>query len=276
MTLGCDTGVCGSSFGLLMRNLRLICCWLILLCSAPSLAAGQQTVRLFLQESLDQQGKQVATDPKLLEVLRFFENETGLRFEPIILPWKRAQVETLAGKGIIYGFSRSKERLALYDFSQPVVVERIWGVTYGHPKPKYKTVSDLRGKVVSTGRGFSHGLEFDLARDVVFTVQEDSASTHARFKKLIAKRSDLMVWPVRGYENHKEVEAYINRTIVQESNDPELQGRHFDVTEQPLFFDTNHFASAKGRYLDVIEKIDKAIVRGKKNGRLTAVLRGYH
>jgi len=261
-----------------MRNLRwsLCICWLICLCSQPVFAAGQQSVRLFLQETLDSQGKQVPTDPKLLEVLRYFENETGLKFEAVILPWKRAQVETLNGKGIIYGFSRSKERLALYHFSQPVVVERIWGITYGSPKPKYKTVEDLRGKVVSTGRGFSHGLEFDLARDLIFTVQEDSASTIARFKKLMAKRSDLMVWPVRGYEHHKEVEAYINRVVVQESNDPELQGRHFDVTEQPLFFDTTHFASAKGRYLDVIAKIDKAILRGKKNGRLTAVLRGYH
>ncbi|MBC3872834.1 transporter substrate-binding domain-containing protein [Undibacterium sp. LX15W] len=239
-------------------------------------AGEKQTVRLFLQENLDQQGKQQALDPKLTEILAYFERETGLKFEPVILPWKRAQLETLHGDGIIYGFSRSAERLRLYHFSQPVVVERIWGVTYGSPKPVYKSVEDLRGKVVSTGRGFSHGMEFDRASNVIFTVQEDSSSTVARFKKLMAKRSDLMVWPVRGFEHAKDVEAYVNRTVVQDSNDPELAGRHFDVTDRPLFYDTTHFASTKGRYEDVIAKIDKAIARGNKNGSLAVVLRGYH
>lgn len=250
----------------------LTCCLLV-----NSAHAGEkQTVRLFLQENLDQQGKQVALDPKLMEILAYFEREAGVKFEPVILPWKRAQLETLHGEGIIYGFSRSSERLRLYHFSQPVVVERIWGVTYGLPKPTYKSIEDLRGKVVSTGRGFSHGMEFDQASRTVFTVQEDASSTVSRFKKLMAKRNDLMVWPVRGYEHSKEVEAYINRTVVQDSNDPELAGKHFDVTERPLFYDTTHFASVKGRFQDIITKIDKAIARGNKNGSLPAVLRGYH
>lgn len=238
-------------------------------------AAEKVAVRLFLQENLDPQGKQVALDPKLIEVLDYFERRAGLKFETVILPWKRAQIETLDGKGIIYGFSRSAERIRVYHFSQPVVIERIWGVTYGKPKPKYKRPEDLRGKVVSTGRGFSHGMEFDQARDVIFTVQEDSASTIARFKKLMAKRSDVMVWPVRGLEHTKDVENYLNR-VVQESNDPELKGVHFDVTENPLFLDTTHFASAQGKYVDVIAKINKAIARGKKDGSLAAVLRDYH
>jgi polar amino acid transport system substrate-binding protein len=239
-------------------------------------ANDQKTVRLFLQESLDVEGKQVPLDPKLLEILSYLERETGLKFEPIILPWKRAQFETLEGKGIIYGFSRSPERVKLYFFSVPLITEKVWGISYGSPKPHYKTVQDLRGKIVSTGRGFSHGMEFDQARDVIFKVQEDSASTIARFKKLVAKRSDLMVWPVRGYQRHNEVEEYINQVIIKNSNDPELQGKHFDISDQPLFYDTTHFASVKGKYEDVIAKIDKAIKRGTKNGSLVKVLRGYH
>jgi polar amino acid transport system substrate-binding protein len=239
-------------------------------------ANDQKSVRLFLQENLDVEGKQVPLDPKLLEILAYFERETGLKFEAIILPWKRAQFETLEGKGIIYGFSRSPERIKLYYFSVPVIAEKVWGITYGRPKPRYKSVQDLRGKIVSTGRGFSHGMEFDQARDVIFTVQEDSASTIARFKKLMAKRSDLMVWPVRGYQHRDEVEAYINQVIIKDANDPELKGKYFDISDQPLFFDTMHFASAKGKYQDVIAKIDKAIMRGTKNGSLAKVLRGYH
>jgi ABC-type amino acid transport substrate-binding protein len=261
-----------------MRIVRFILVLVILLgIGLGTLQAAEKVaVRLFLQENLDPQGKQVVLDPKMIEVLDYFERRAGLKFETVILPWKRAQIETLDGKGIIYGFSRSAERNRVYHFSQPFVIEKIWGVTYGSPKPKYKRPEDLRGKVVSIGRGFSHGMEFDQARDVIFTVQEDSASIIARFKKLMAKRSDVMVWPIRGLEHTKDVENYINRVLVQESNDPELKGVHFDVTENPLFLDTTHFASAQGKYVDVIAKIDKAIARGKKDGSLAAVLRDYH
>jgi ABC-type amino acid transport substrate-binding protein len=243
--------------------------------SSITCRASESSVRLFLQETLDNQGRQVAIDPKLLEILAYFERQTGLKFEPIILPWKRAQNETLEGKGIIHGFSRSSERLNVYHFSLPVLTEQVWGITYGKPRPSYRSINDLRNKVVSTGRGFSHGIEFDQARNVIFKVQEDSASTVARFKKLMAKRSDLMVWPVRGYQNRAEVEEHFNR-IVRELNAPELNGQHFDVTDQPLFYDTMHFASAKGKYLDVMNKIDQAIKLGTKNGSLNKVLRGYH
>ncbi len=261
------------------RSLTYFFFWLIAAwCSLfySTCHAAESPVRVFLQENLDGEGKQLALDPKLLALLRYFERGTGLKFELTILPWKRAQIETLDGKGIIYGFSRSPERLKAYHFSFPVVTDRVWGITYGRPKPNYKSVEDLRGKIVSTGRGFSHGLEFEQARDVIFTVQEDSASINARFKKLIAKRSDVMIWPVRGYERSVEVEAYINRIVVDDSNDPELKGKHFDVTDRPLFYDTTHFASAKGAYGDVIGKVDKAIVRGRKDGSLAKILRGYH
>ena len=152
------------------------------LCFPFACNAAESPVRLFLQESLDSEGKQIALNPKLMEILAYFERQTGFKFEPIILPWKRAQSETLEGKGIIYGFSRSSERLKVYDFSLPVITERVWGITYGRPKPNYRKAEDLRNKIVSTGRGFSHGMEFDQARDVIFKVQEDSASTVARFR----------------------------------------------------------------------------------------------
>lgn len=256
----------------------LIGCFLSLMLVCSSSIAGQTPIkiRLFLQENLDAQGKQVPADPKLTDILRYFEREANVRFDAVILPWKRAQFETLAGKGIIYGFSRSAERLRHYYFSQPVISERVWAISYGLPKPDYRAVDDLHGKVVSIGRGFSHGMEFDQARDVVFTVQEDSASVAARFKKLIAKRSDLMLWPVRQFEHSSQVEHYINTMVVPDSLDPDLKGQKFNVSDQPIFYDTVHFATAKGHYQEVIDRIDVAIARGSKNGSLAKVLRGYH
>lgn len=126
-----------------MRRFRLVLGFflsLVLVCNLSF--AGQSTIkiRLFLQENLDAQGKQVPADPKLTEILRYFEREAHVQFDAVILPWKRAQVETLAGKGIIYGFSRSKERLHHYYFSQPVISERVWAISYGLPKPDYNII----------------------------------------------------------------------------------------------------------------------------------------
>jgi ABC-type amino acid transport substrate-binding protein len=137
-------------------------------------------------------------------------------------------------------------------------------------------VEDLRGKTISIGRGFSHGLEFDEARGKIFLVEEDSASVAARFKKIVARRSDLMLWPVRQMETSREVEDYVNKVLIPQASDHELRDKKFDVSDKPMFYDTVHFASAKGKHQDVIERIDRAIERGIKNGELAKVLRGYH
>ncbi len=233
-------------------------------------------VKVFLQENLNASGGQIPTTPELIRVLKYFEKQSGVKFELIILPWKRAQVETLAGKGIIFGFSKSMERLKHYTFSDAYIEEGVWAVTYGSPYPDYRSIADLKGKTVATGRGFSHGLEFDQVRDKLFTVQEDSASVASRFRKLILKRSDLMLWPVRELSRHAEVEKYLNTTVVSDANDPELQNYHFDVSQKPLFYDSNHFASAKGHFEAVLGKINTAIRRGKKNASLARIMHGYH
>lgn len=261
---------------MLLRHLSFLTLLFAFLLPVAAVAGVQKPVPLFLQENLDAQGRQMPADPKLMDILAYFERKTGLKFAPVILPWKRAQAETLRGAGIIYGFSRSVERLQKYDFSESVISEGVWAITYGHPKPALKTVEDLRGKVVGIGRGFSHGLEFDQARDRIFTVQEDSASTAARFKKLLAGRSDLMLWPVRQYDTSRDVENYINQAVIGDTHDAELMHQHFDVSDRPLFFDTVHFAAAKGQYQEVLRKIDVAILRGRKNGSLARVLRNYH
>ncbi|TXI96607.1 MAG: transporter substrate-binding domain-containing protein [Burkholderiaceae bacterium] len=259
-----------------------ICLLLLLFCSSSFAAeraistSKNPPIRLFLQENLDAQGRQIPVEEKVHEIIRYFERETGLKFEPIILPWKRAQVETLNGQGVIYGFSKSVERMKHYHFSQALITEKVWAITYGSPKPNFKSVDDLRGKTISIGRGFSHGLEFDQARGKIFTVEEDSASTAARFKKVVAKRSDLMLWPVRNMETSKEVEDYVNKVLIPQASDSELRNKRFDVSDKPMFFDTVHFASAKGKYEDVIEKIDRAMERGMRSGELARVLKGYH
>lgn len=85
-----------------------------------------------------------------------------------------------------------------------------------------------------------------------------------------------MLWPVRNMETSKEVEDYVNKVLIPQASDSELRNKRFDVSDKPMFFDTVHFASAKGKYEDVIEKIDRAMERGMRSGELARVLKGYH
>lgn len=239
-------------------------------------AKTPKTVPLFLQETLDKNGQQLPVEKNLQRLLMYFERESGLRFERHLLPWNRAQKMTKEGEGIIYGFSRSPQRLLEYQFSIPVVTERVWAITYGEPKPDFQSAADLKGKTVSIGRGFSHGMEFEQAKNVIFTVQEDSALEAARFKKLVVKHSEVMLWPVRELERVDQVEDYLRKKLIPSFNDPDLKDKIFNVSAQPMFYDTVHFASVKGKYEAEIELLNKVIRRGSKNGSLAKVLYHYY
>ncbi|MBR7799457.1 substrate-binding periplasmic protein [Undibacterium fentianense] len=250
----------------------ILFCMLCLSMATAGSAHAQTAVTLYIQENLDVNGSPIPPDQNLMELINYFERTTNLQFNKMIVPWRRAQYETLQGNGIIYGLSRNPDRLSRFHYSQAVASQTIWAITYGKPKPKYKTIEDLRGKVISVGRGFSHGMEFEQARDIIFKVEEDASFTTARFNKLINKTNDLILWPLRVLKDQSEVETYINQVFANYSG---FKDTHFDVSDQPLFYDTEHFASAKGKFEDIIAKIDKAIVEGKKSGELSKLLRAY-
>jgi polar amino acid transport system substrate-binding protein len=235
-------------------------------------AQAQARVKLFLPENKDSNGNQIPTDTNLLEILAYFERSANVKFDKLILPWRRAQLEALQGNGIVFGLSPTPERLKLYQYSQAVTKQTVWGITYGKPKPNLKTLEDLRGKIVSIGRGYSHGSTFEQARNVVFKVQEDSVFNSARFNKLISKSNDLILWPVRQFKEANEVEKYINQLFNDYSD---TKGLHFDVSDKPIFYDTEHFATKKGQYEEIIAKLDRALKDGNKNGSLAKLVRAY-
>jgi polar amino acid transport system substrate-binding protein len=242
------------------------------LSGAMSEVHAQSQVKLFLPENLDSNGNQIPPDNHLLEILSYFERTANIKFEKLILPWKRAQLEALQGNGIVFGLSPTPERLKLYQYSQAVTKQTVWGITYGKPKPSIKSLEDLRGKIVNIGRGYSHGSTFEQARNVVFTVQEDGLFNSARLNKLISKSNDLILWPVRQFKEAREVEKYVNQLFNDYSG---AKGVHFEVSDQPIFYDTEHFATKKGEYEEIIAKLDRALKEGNKNGALAKLIKAY-
>jgi polar amino acid transport system substrate-binding protein len=230
-------------------------------------------LNVYVQEQLDAKGRLQPVGVGFRNVLHYLEENTDMRLMAVSLPWNRAKQMTLEGKGIIWGFSRSPERLTRYRYSETVLSSRIWAIAYGEPQIPLNSVADLKNKTVSIERGVSHGMEFELAKNKIFKIDEDSAQASARFRKLIAKRSDVLLWGLVQFDKQDQFLTYLHQTYIPDLRDPELLGKTFYVSKTPLFYDTIHFASAKGQFEKEMQQIDVAIKRGFKTGELTKLIK---
>ena len=108
-------------------------------------------------------------------------------------PWKRAFVEIDKGLAGVGGLYKNAERLAKYDFSDPIYVEKI-AVYYRQERPlEFRKVSDLYGKRVGVLRGWSYGDAFDAARRNGSIATEEVSSDRSNFLKLMDGRLDAVL-----------------------------------------------------------------------------------
>lgn len=108
-------------------------------------------------------------------------------------PWKRAFVEIDKGQAGVGGLYKNAERLAKYDFSDPIYVENI-AVYYRQVRPlEFRSVSDLHGKTVGVLRGWSYGDAFDAARRNGAIATEEVSSDRSNFLKLMDGRLDAVL-----------------------------------------------------------------------------------
>lgn len=108
-------------------------------------------------------------------------------------PWKRAFAEIDRGLAGIGGLYKNAERLARYDFSEPIHVENI-AVYYRRDKPiDFRMVADLYGKRVGVLRGWSYGGTFDAASRNGWIRTEEVSSDRSNFLKLMDGRLDAVL-----------------------------------------------------------------------------------
>ena len=93
----------------------------------------------------------------------------------------------------IGGLYKNAERLARYDFSDPIHVENI-AVHYRRAKPvDFRMVADLYGKRVGVLRGWSYGGTFDAASQSGWIATEEVSSDRSNFLKLMDGRLDAVL-----------------------------------------------------------------------------------
>jgi polar amino acid transport system substrate-binding protein len=118
---------------------------------------------------------------------------TRAGFQPVVKlePWARAIEDTRAGKGIITHFSKTPERERSFEFSEPLVFDRIVVVVRRGREFPFASVKDLIGKRIGVLRGVAYGGEW-AANLKNLTLEEDTDAV-ARMGKLVRGRLDAAI-----------------------------------------------------------------------------------
>jgi polar amino acid transport system substrate-binding protein len=243
-----------------MAGLRLFFC-LIALVAGPAFGA---TATVFGSDNLppkcwSENGKPrgYAIDAAA-EALR----RAGFTVDVKLEPWIRAIEDTKAGRGFITHFSKTPERERLFDFSHPLVYDRIVVVVRKGSEFPFAGMPDLAGKTVGVLRGVAYGGGWTAALPS-FTQEEDTDAA-ARLGKLTRGRLDAAVLSSGA--------AGLKIASEQAGLDP----AQFSILPVPILDDPNYLALAKsGDSAAVIAHLDAVIDQMHEDGTIARIMAGY-
>ncbi|WP_394781936.1 substrate-binding periplasmic protein [Undibacterium sp.] len=232
---------------------------------AATIASAQtQTMPLLMSEELDDKNNMIPLAPEIVTMLHAVETAGQLQFDIRRYPWKRAMINTENGEGVIFGISKTPERLHRFTFSDPVMSDVAWLVTACDATFPFASIDDLKGKTIGIVRGTTYGEEFDRQANVLFKADDDTNSNPARMKKLLLKRTDAIVM----YGNNVDREAYevlVNKQYAESATGANDHGpRLFCVLPKPISVLDVHFAVRPDLDKGIIRKLNTAIALAKK------------
>ena len=146
-------------------------------------------------------------------------------------------------------------------------------LTFEFPKiiaweENYSSIKDLKGKTVGLGRYTSVSEEFDRNAGSLFKVDFDATTYAARFLKLAAHRSDVIVYytPL----NATALEKKINQdySYLTETQHGKIHHK-FCVINNPIDVTDIHFALSKRLNSELIKQINLALQKAKRKGLMS-------
>ncbi len=247
----------------------LAAAWL-LLAVTPSAWAEPRGVTLLMGEALDDAGKQKPISERQRRLLDYFERDLNIQFEIRRYPWIRAERNAMEGGGLIFGLSKTPERLRHFRFSDIAAANNLWLVTRSDAKFPFNSINDLRGKTLGAVRGYSYGEPFESARNTVFRVEDDLASRELRLKRLMLGRVDAILIYQPHTEGPLEIEQNINAFMASHLAGIKVPaGVSFSVLPKPMQMDNQiYFAIAKHKDDGLIDKINAALARQRRSAHL--------
>lgn len=241
------------------------------LCFLLSPVQAKTVLPLLLAETRTENGEIAPIRPENQKIIDYFERSMDIQFDVRRYPLPRVIENIGKGEGLGFGLSKSTERQKTMRYSDPVFSDFVWVVVRDDSRMQYAGIQDLQGKSVGIVRGIRFGDEIDKMRNVLFKVEEDQPQTSSRLKKLLSGRMDVMLVNSR-LPNAKDLEAELNLYLDDKNLRNETQMNYgIKVFAKPMLVDPIHFTAGINTRTEVINKINAAIIKGRKSGDLPAL-----
>jgi hypothetical protein len=205
-------------------------------------------------------------------LLAYLERESGVHILQKRVPWNRAMMMAMNGEGVIFGVSKTPERMQNLRYSLPIMEEYIWAIYSAEDKTKIDSVQDLSRFTVVLPYGVTYGLEFENAKKDKFKHAITYDNFSEQLRSLSKKPNLVLFFGLRDFKDGKEVGAFFHEKMLPKYAAPGTEHLRFHLSTQALFIDTLHFATAKNKHPAEMEKLDGAIRKGLKSGEITKIL----
>lgn len=181
-----------------------------------------------------------------------------------LMPWMRAYTMAQRGEGGVIGLSMSDERLALFDFSEPIFTERIVLVVKQGREFPFQQVSDLRDKLIGVSIGTSYGNAFDAAvADGTLTIVGFN-DTRNGLAMLMRERIDAIL-----LGSSVDLQRLVR-------DNPDLQGATFVTLPEAFKTDSKYLGIAVGLKMRwFVQQFNQCLERGYKSGAFDSIIYQY-
>lgn len=200
----------------------------------------------------------------VMDISKHCLNQMRVPHQIQLLPWKRAYTMAERSEGGVIGLSISDERLALFDFSEPIFTEHIVLVVHKGREFPYKNITDLKDKLIGATIGTSYGTAYDEA-------VANGTLTIVGFNDT---RSGL------GMLQRERIDAILLGSSVDirrlAQSWPGLQPDVFTTLPMPFKSDSKHMGIAKTLKMGwFLEQFNQCLKNGHDTGIFTPIIYQY-
>jgi polar amino acid transport system substrate-binding protein len=200
----------------------------------------------------------------VVDITRYCLDDMQVPHQIRLMPWMRAYTRALRGDGGVIGLSISADRQALFDFSDPIFTERIVLLVKQGQEFPYKTIADLRGKLVGVSTGSSYGTAFEQA-------VSDGTLTLVGFNDIRNGLAMLMRGRIDAVLMGSSMD--IHKLIREE---PDLQGAQFTTLPEPFKTDSKYLGiAAPLKMRGFLQRFNQCLRQGYATGRFDSIIYSY-
>ena len=204
----------------------------------------------------------------LIEMMAYVAKDVNCNFTYNLSPWNRAYRSALNSEGGIIGFSKTKDRVKIFDYSDVMYDDNIMMISTVKGKFKYSTIKDLANKRIITNSGAKYGEEFAQAeKDGLFTLIEHTGDSSAWIKFVLLGRADVaLISPNL---------SSLLKTIKEDDYLRENQDLLY-IFPEPFRVDPNYLGfSKKLGMTEFLKKFNASVKKGIATGEFEKIIQKY-